>query len=572
MHTVSGTPCFRTQSNELTKPIKDTTMGKSNNIKSYEQELRNLVRCDDDPSHPTSAFGRSRRGVYEYFRRKLPFLYADICLYVTAEAYYRAVEYLACLYLPEAREALGYVNDDEDLPEELFYRVRRDVELNRNEGHWAEVEEWEFRNISLQISCCAFFLAFGMRLKGSFALSGLFDRFAEKLVNLMPEDSDCTYFYLFPRWKFKGLGIPNRDAFVKRYEDFVKQVNALCNPSECDSPADLYLIDSDIENMDTRKVNYYSLTANSYQLEQFLHLCLKKGTEKAYIKKALEQWEASREKALKEIRTGNSTAEKEVKRLQQELEEERQKRAQQNAEIESWRALVKDRDKLLVVLRKDINRMEKEAICLSEEKKALEEYKQKWEENKQRKEEYLAEIDLLKNEQNEAEKKISEMSTIIDKCYTEMECLRSENEQLKASLSCLPDGADATPEALQSRIDALQCELAEWQFKVLDAQKKIREGEELQEAVVSALHYYERMMTKSGLLSELVAVETKLMDLFANVPLIKDTITQMRHNRLREASVPKQEGEKPTIHIEQNHGTILMSPVEQKKQLNAPKS
>lgn len=51
-------------------------------INDYEKELRKLVRCEDEPDHPITPYGRERKRIYELLKVQCSVLSSGCSPYV----------------------------------------------------------------------------------------------------------------------------------------------------------------------------------------------------------------------------------------------------------------------------------------------------------------------------------------------------------------------------------------------------------------------------------------------------------------------------------------------------------
>lgn len=263
-----------------------------------------------------------------------------------------------------------------------------------------------------------------------------------------------------------------------------------------------------------------------------------------------------------------------------------------------WQKALKEKDDIIKTQRNKIKTLERTSTKLAEEKEKVKKTQQ-------------AKIGTLKKELKESIKEINSLRRIVGKEYTylqgkflslyenhkssvkkyyalrgdirklkkeiqnsvdevdpslseEINALKEENSKLKEEQDSLNKKNQTLSEevsSLKEENNSLKEEIASGQYPYLSTKEA-----GVLDKIISDIHNHERFARDNGVIGEWMQIETKLMDIFDNVPEIKEAIRQMRNDRSRMAKEQKKSGGtgSPIVHIEQNHGPIVTGNADRK--------
>ena len=607
-------------------------------ISQYEEELRKLVHCEDNPKYPITPYERDRERVYKVFKSEYlkthetttlnPNLSEDTFYTLVEESFYRAVEQVAIHCFPDAHEALGYKENTDGRVYEMFSRIKEKYTREWEPHSPAALSEVD--EIASIISRHALFLFFGT-IQATHTPSR-FTRWLNSTSDSNPLEKELIR--IFPEKGYTAVGINNIQSFLRKFSNFRNQTALFIPDLKSPYMSDIHLINPDPKVIENMGINFFSLSSNAPHLRHFLECCLKEEGTK-YAKTAIAQQYVSNFKngsvlkamGINPTQTGNGQTDteteclrKEIKRLTSETEtlqntvKEKDnaiiKLQEKNDTLQSelqrkkgiipneWQKALKEKDDIIKTQRNKIKTLERTSTKLAEEKEKVKKTQQ-------------VKIGTLKKELKESIKEINSLRRIVGKEYTylqgkflslyenhkssvkkyyalrgdirklkkeiqnsvdeenpslseEINALKEENSKLKEELESLNKKNQALSEeasSLKEENQTLKEEIASGQYPYLSTKEA-----GVLDKIISDIHNHERFARDNGVIGEWMQIETKLMDIFDNVPEIKEAIRQMRNDRSRMAKEQKKNGGtgSPLVHIEQNHGPIVTGNADRK--------
>ena len=385
----------------------------------YEKELRKLVRCEEEPGHPITSYGRERERVRkllesstEYFSKSLfpnskisslltynveqsefkfhndgtlldsslqkgvlpdNSLFCEksksesLIQYIVEEIFYRALELIAVQYFPEAREVLGYKGDTDGRVYEMYSRIKTKSKeewlpvmpsLLKKKGQLAIVNE-----ISLIISHYALSLFFGAMQ--DIPIPGIFERYFDLTNSLKLLDKEVKR--IFPEKGYAAIGIKSSLEFAQGYNKFLHSTAPLAPNFKYAYMPNISIINPMIITIKQEGINFYKLTLDTTQLRDFLECCLKRNGTK-YVEEAIKQWKTG-EANYADGRTEVLQPHEPLQDREEEMEYLRDKLSRIEAEAEVLRNELRERDGQVKKLQRELEKQSQERKQILQEQK-----------------------------------------------------------------------------------------------------------------------------------------------------------------------------------------------------------
>lgn len=574
----------------------------------YEKELRKLVRCEEEPGHPITSYGRERERVRkllesstEYFSKSLfpnskisslltynveqsefkfhndgtlldsslqkgvlpdNSLFCEksksesLIQYIVEEIFYRALELIAVQYFPEAREVLGYKGDTDGRVYEMYSRIKTKSKeewlpvmpsLLKKKGQLAIVNE-----ISLIISHYALSLFFGAMQ--DIPIPGIFERCFDLTNSLKFMDKEVKR--IFPEKGYAAIGIKSSLEFAQGYNKFLHSTAPLAPNFKYPYMPNISIINPMIITIKQEGINFYKLTLDTTQLRDFLECCLKRNGTK-YVEEAIKQWKTG-EANYADGRTEVLQPHEPLQDREEEMEYLRDKLSRIEAEAEVLRNELRERDGQVKKLQRELEKQSQERKQILQEQKEhaknqqalMNAHKKQADVIIKEKDKQIAKLDKeLKMKEQKIADMVKEWSYLTENQQTEKPFPKEREELLKKKISSLRE----KNKSLKEKLD------------LFSRQELPQRGSELMDQIISSLRHYESDLYDSGLVNNWTQIEMLLTHIFNNVPEVMKAIRQMHNDRLRLVKEQKKKGPgNPTVFINENKGPILTGNTDKK--------